>query len=208
MPTVQSNGFILQADTTTIPGATTTSTTTTGTTTTTTTTSFYPKDFPCSHAKGKKIDCNERNMHTGMTLVNYIMQLSNKERSKVKSLDVSNNPDLSFPVLMSIMGHLENLSSLVARHNGWKIIPSNLFNLNRKVKSLDITDNDVQCLRNVFKHLKMKKMAFAHNPKLQDLVGAKKGKKSKLVKYIEEFNKMPRDWCVRPEDAGEMSVHV
>ena len=92
MSPIQSSTF--QIANTPQPGGSTTglATTTPTTTTTTTTTSYFPKDFPCSHKKGKKIDCTNRNMHTGMTLVNYIMQMSVKDRKKIKSLDVTNNP--------------------------------------------------------------------------------------------------------------------
>jgi len=190
------------------PGGSTTTSTTTGTTTTTTTTttSHFPKDFPCGHKKGKKLECQNRNMHTGMTLVNYIMDMSLKERAKIKAIDVTNNPGLSFEVLMSIIGHLPSLSSLTARHNGWTIIPSNLFANNPKIKNVDISDNEVQCIRNVFKNLKMKKMTFEHNAMLQEAAGgARKGKKSKLAKYIEAWNDLPRDLCYGTEDAGVMT---
>lgn len=123
------------------------------------------------------------------------MEMTSKQRSKVKALDISFNQNLSFDILISIMGHLPNLSTLTARNNGWKYLPSNLFLYNKKIKNLDISNNQIQCVRNVFKNLKLKKMAWAENPILVNHVGAKKGKKSQLPKYIAKFNKLDRDLC-------------
>ena len=145
-------------------------------------------------------------MHDGSWMVEYVMNMPLKDRSKVKSLDISKNPNLPFQNIMAIIGHFPNLSSLTARYNGWKIIPSNFFENNRKVKSLDISSNDIQCLRGVFKNMKMKKMSFGDNEKLQAAVGAKKGKKSKLLKYLETFAKMPKEWCETNLHVGEQSV--
>lgn len=98
-----------------VPVVTTTTTTKSTTTKTTTTTTSYPKDFDCSHKKGKSIDCTNRNMHTGMNIIAYLMEMTSKQRSKVKALDISFNQNLSFDILISIMGHLPNLSTLTGK---------------------------------------------------------------------------------------------
>ena len=167
--------------------------------TTTSTTSppvTYPKETACSQKKAKKLDCADRNMHSGAWLINYIMKLTPKERSKIKNLDISKNPNLSIVTLMGIIGHLDNLSSISMRFNGYTQLPANIFENNRKIKSLDVTGNDLICVRGAFKNLKMKKMSFADNDVLIKAAGgAKKGKKSKLTKYIEKWQKLPRENC-------------
>ena len=142
-------------------------------------------------------------MHSGAWLINYIMKLTPKERSKIKNLDISKNPNLSIVTVMGIIGHLENLSSITMRFNGYTQLPANIFENNRKIKSLDVTGNDLICVRGAFKNLKMKKMSFANNDVLMEAAGgAKKGKKSKLTKYIEKWQKLPRENC--EDDLGSV----
>ena len=82
------------------------------TTTEPTTTTKNNKDLDCVIKKKKQLICADRNLVTGRNLAIQIMKLSKKSRGKIKSLDISNNPNFHQSTLQSILGHLPGLTSL------------------------------------------------------------------------------------------------
>ncbi|CAG5089689.1 Oidioi.mRNA.OKI2018_I69.PAR.g12308.t1.cds [Oikopleura dioica] len=171
-------------------------TTTEPTTTTETSTVFMPKDISCSLKKGKTLGCSKRNMHTGENLVKLIMAMTPKQRKNVKQLDISGNPALPIETLKSILTYLPGLTTLDASYGRWTVIPSDMFKFNTKLKTLDISNNKIQCIRGALSGLKMKSMKFANNDMLVEVAGGKtKSKKGKLAKLIKEWNKMDKGLC-------------
>merc|ERR1711935_124849 len=73
------------------------------------------KDQACTIKKNKQIMCNDKNLVTGRKLAIQIMQLSTKARKKVKSLDVSSNPNLNQQTLKAIMKQLPQMHSTCVR---------------------------------------------------------------------------------------------
>ena len=77
-----------------------------------TTTTEVDKDMDCVIKKKKQLICADRNLVTGRNLAIQIMRLSKKSRAKIKSLDVSSNPNFHQSTLQSILRQLPGLTSL------------------------------------------------------------------------------------------------
>ena len=84
-------------------------------TTTTKTTTASSKDLDCIIKKRKRLLCSSKNLFTGKNLASQIMNLSKDARNKIKTLDVSYNPNLNQQKLKSIINQLPGLSTLKVR---------------------------------------------------------------------------------------------
>jgi len=177
---------------------TTTSTTTTTTIKRTKTTREYPKEMPCRIKKGKKIDCAKSNMHNAEWMIQHLMDIRETGRNKVQSLDLSNNPNLATNTIISILKQLPNLKSLKMRGIGFEFgqLPEKFFAGTTYLKTLDISENSLACVRGALTNLHaLKKLSYGGNPNLVDRTGRSKCKKKKCATDIGIFDKFPRDEC-------------
>jgi len=153
------------------------------------------KDQACTIKKNKQIMCNDKNLVTGRKLAIQIMQLSTKARKKVKSLDVSSNPNLNQQTLKAIMKQLPGLRQVKANHMGWESIPKNFF-AGLDLKKIDVSNNSLRCIQHAFDGLSMKQLIFKENNFLQDVLdGQTKAKKNKIAEVTNKFNKLPQGGC-------------
>merc|ERR1712147_219032 len=153
------------------------------------------KDRACTIKKNKQITCNNKNLVTGRNLAIQIMQLSTKARKKVKSLDVSSNPNLNQQTLKAIMKQLPGLRQVKASHMGWESIPEHFF-AGLDLKKIDVSNNSLKCIQHAFDGLTLKQLIFKDNNFLQDVTdGQSKAKKKKIADVTSKFNKLPQGGC-------------
>jgi len=152
-------------------------------------------DRACTIKKNKQITCNNKNLVTGRNLAIQIMKLSTKARKKVKSLDVSSNPNLNQQTLKAIMKQLPGLRQVKANHMGWESIPEHFF-AGLDLKKIDVSNNSLKCIQHAFDGLSLKQLIFKDNNFLQDVTdGQSKAKKKKIAEVTSKFNKLPQGGC-------------
>ena len=112
-------------------------------------------------------------MHTGESLINYLYELRTDGRKKITSFDLSYNQNLPTNTIISIFEQLPNLKTLKMRGIGFDHgqVPTKLLESLPKLKNIDISDNHLSCVRNVFKGLTIKKLSYSGNPELEEKTG-------------------------------------
>jgi len=155
-----------------------------------------PVDIACAIKKGKSLDCANFNLATGEALAAQLMALGQKGRSGITSADLSHNPRLDETTIQQILAYLPNLKSISLAGLGMGQMHPDLFKNNPNLKNINISNNNVVCARNVFSHLKPKKINYGGNPALEKLTNRSKAKKGKALQDIEAFDSIPKDHCI------------
>ena len=62
---------------------------------------------------------------------------------------------------------------------------------------VDISNNNLRCVKHVFDDMKLKQLRFANNHFLVgEANGASKAKKKKIASLVNKFNNLPQGGCI------------
>ena len=138
-------------------------------------------------------------MHTADGFISTLFELKKEGRERITTLDLSYNENLELDSVTTILSYLPNLTNLKLKGFGWQHLPPNLFKDNKGLKMLDLSDNDLVCIRGVLTKLtQLKKLIFKNNPDefISSAGGKTKAKKGNVAKTVDLLNNVPAHRCI------------